>query len=171
MQRLDPAALAFRAMTASDIPLLRLWLAEPHVARWFTPDHGDALAEAIAADSPIHPFIVTHASVAIGMIAWERLIDFPDVMSLYEVTDDNTINCDVFIGHSAYVARGLGGPLVTRFLKDLAAQHPHITACAIDPVIDNKPAIRAYEKAGFHWTRNVPDGEGNTVYLMELQLR
>jgi aminoglycoside 6'-N-acetyltransferase len=167
----DPAKLAFRAMTSDDVPQLRRWLAEPHVARWFKPDHGDSLAEAAAdASSAIHPFIVSHAAHPIGMIAWECLADFPDAMDLYGVTDAHAINCDVFIGDPAYVGHGLGGPVVKRFLAALKTKEPQWTTCIIDPMVDNTSAIRAYAKVGFRWVRNAPDGEGEEVHLMELSI-
>lgn len=170
--KLDPARLTFRAATNVDVPLLRRWLAEPHVARWFSRDHGDDLASAATAhDARVRPFIVSYASTLIGMIAWERLADFPEAMKLYEVTDEGAINCDVFIGEPDYIGRGLGGPIVRRFLDELVARDPQVTTCAIDPQVENKSAIRAYEKIGFRWVRTVLDGEGNTVYLMELRLR
>ncbi len=165
---LDPTKLTFRAMTADDIPHLRRWLAEPHVSRWFTPDHADWLAATVVDPIPAHPHIVSYDAQPIGLIIWEYLSDFPEVAELYGVTDNCTINCDVFIGEPQFIHQGLGAPMIKRFLKDLTTRESRITRCVIDPHLENKAAIRAYEKAGFRWIRNAPDGSGETVYLMEL---
>ena len=46
---------------------------------------------------------------------------------------------------------------------------PAVPRCFIDPEQINKAAIRAYEKAGFTFVRDVADdGEGKTVHLMEM---
>jgi len=169
--KLDPARISFRPMTREDVPRLRSWLAAPHVAKWFTPEHGDWIVATVTGEQVLaHPFIALHDETPIAFLIWERLIDFPDVAELYGVNDPHTINCDVFIGDPTSIHRGLGPPMIQRFLSRIHAENPELARCVIDPVVDNKAAIRAYEKAGFRWVRNAPDGEGEEVYLMELTL-
>jgi len=59
---------------------------------------------------------------------------------------------------------------VRRLLEEHIFADPRVVSCVIDPLVGNAIAIRAYEKAGFHFLRVAPeDGEGRAVYLMELR--
>ena len=172
-------SLTFRRMTLSDLPRLHGWMNAPHARAWFgqragslgevTAEYGDYIEGRV----PILAYIVTtgvaDGARPIGMFTWERLADFPEVMSLYGVTDPGTANCDVLIGEPDWAHRGLGAPLLRRFLAEIMFADPRVTCCVIDPEVGNAIAIRAYEKAGFRWVRTAPDdGEGKPVYLMEL---
>src|SRR5262249_59435438 len=66
-----------------------------------------------------HNYIVSYAGRAIGLVQWNRLGDFPLQMNGYEVTDPDVVNVDILIGDAAYVRRGLGAPLVRRFLDEI----------------------------------------------------
>ncbi len=103
------------------------------------------------------------------MITWECFGDWPDFMRTYAVDDPDAVNCDVLIGEADAAHRGLGGPMLRRFLREIVFCDPRFSTCIIDPRPDNSIAIRAYEKAGFLHVRTLSDdGEGNSVYLMEL---
>ena len=104
------------------------------------------------------------------MISWERFGDSPDFMRTYAVDDPDAVNCDLLIGEVDFAHRGLGGPMLRRFLREVVFSDPRFTTCIIDPQPENASAIRAYEKAGFCHVRTMPDdGEGNAVYLMKLR--
>ena len=162
-------------MSVDDLPLLYRWMNAAHARSWFGERVG-SLEEVTAEYSdyihgrvPIFAYVVMHGARPIGMFTWERLVDFPEVMSLYGVSDPGAANCDVLIGDPDYAHRGLGAPLVRRFLAEVMFADARVTCCVIDPEVDNTIAIRAYEKAGFHWVRTAPDdGDGKPVYLMEL---
>jgi RimJ/RimL family protein N-acetyltransferase len=173
---LDPAALAFRALTADDVAGLWAWFDAPHARRWFartrTPQ---SLVEEfmgyLAGSEPIHNYVVLHGERPIGLVQWTRMGDFPLQMKGYEVTDPDVVNVDILIGDAAYVRRGLGAPLVQRFLDEIVfAAAARFRTCVIDPERENAAAIRAYEKAGFTFVRTVIDPEdGETpLHLMEL---
>jgi RimJ/RimL family protein N-acetyltransferase len=72
-------------------------------------------------------------------------------------------------GEASFLYRGLGGPLVRQFVHEVIFADTGVTTCFIDPEGTNATAIRAYEKAGFRFVRDVmDDGEGATVHLMEM---
>ena len=51
----------FRPMTAADLPLVRRWLAEPHVARWWgDPAEQYALVSGDLDEPAMDQFIVSH---------------------------------------------------------------------------------------------------------------
>jgi aminoglycoside 6'-N-acetyltransferase len=171
---LDPAALAFRPLVLPDLPMLKGWFDQPHAAPWFRG--GRPLAAIVEeftryfdGTEPINSYVVSYAGAPIGLCQWERLGDFPETAKAYGATDPETVNCDILIGDPAFAHRGLGGPLVRRFLRELAFREPRFVSCLIDPRAENAIAIRAYGKAGFRHVRTVADPEdGELLHIMEL---
>jgi RimJ/RimL family protein N-acetyltransferase len=171
----DATLIEFRPLTNEDLPRLCTWFNAPHARRWF--GNGRTLASVVEeytpyvdGRTPVHAFVVSHAARPIGMVQWERFGDFPDFMQTYRVDDPDVVNCDVLIGETDAVHRGLGAPLIRRFLKEVVFRDTRYSTCLIDPETANHIAIRAYEKAGFRYVRTLADdGEGKPVYLMELQ--
>ena len=119
---------------------------------------------------PTEAYVILLGERPVGLIEWCRFGDYPDVMGFYGVEDPDIVNCDVLLGEPDIAHRGLGPPLIRRFLKEVVFQQARFRTCIIDPETDNKSAILAYEKAGFRHLRSVPDdGEGKPVTLMELR--
>jgi aminoglycoside 6'-N-acetyltransferase len=172
---LDPALLDFRPLAKSDLPRLHTWLNAPHARRWFGEGRSfesvlEEYVPYIEGTVAIRALLVSHAGRPIGMISWECFGDWPDFMRTYAVDDPHAVNCDVVIGEPDAVHRGLGAPMLRRFLREIVFSDPRYTTCIIDPRPDNASAIRAYEKAGFRHVRTVTDdGEGHPVYLMEIR--
>jgi RimJ/RimL family protein N-acetyltransferase len=171
---LDPELLEFRPLRESDLGRLHRWFNAPHARRWFGKGRSleDVVQEYlpyIEGTTPIHPFLASYGSRPIGMIAWERFGDSPDLMRAYGIEDPNAVNCDVIIGEADFVGRGLGPHLIRRFVSQIALSDPRHSTCILDPEVENLFAIRAYEKAGFRHLCTLPDdGEGNALCLMEL---
>ena len=175
LDSLDPALISFRPLEKTDLRRLCSWFNAPHARRWFGQGRSlDGVTEEyvpyIEGTTPIHPFLVSYDTEPIGMIAWERFGDSPDFMRTYGVDDPNAVNCDVIIGEVAFTRRGLGAPLIRRFLREIVFFDPRHSTCILDPEVENLVAIRVYEKAGFHYLRMLSDdGEGNAIHLMELR--
>lgn len=164
----------FRPLASADLETLHRWLNAPHAKHWFGGGRTIAsvheeYSEYIHPDQPIRAYIIEHAGRPIGLLNWERMGDSPDFQKTYEVDDPNSVNCDMLIGEVDAAHRGQGAAMLRQFLQRIVFVDQHLTCCVIDPVPDNAIAIRMYEKAGFRFTRALPeDGEGNAVYLMEL---
>jgi aminoglycoside 6'-N-acetyltransferase len=174
LDRPDPAALVFRPLAVDDLPRLHGWFNAPHAQRWFGARDLDDVREEytryIEGLEPIYAYLVRLEERPIAMMNWERFGDFPHLMSNYEVDDPDAANIDVIIGEVDVAYRGLGAPLILRFLRELVFSDARITRCIIDPHLENTTAIRAYAKAGFRHVRNVQDDEdGRTLHLMELR--
>jgi RimJ/RimL family protein N-acetyltransferase len=59
--------------------------------------------------------------------------------------------------------------LVAHVVHEIVFADPTVTTCFIDPDARNRGAIRAYEKAGFRFVRDVADdGGGDRVHLMAM---
>jgi aminoglycoside 6'-N-acetyltransferase len=148
----------FRPMTTADLPLVRRWLAEPHVAQWW----GDTCEqfELVSGDLEVEAmdqFIVATDARPFGYI---QCYD-PDVWPDNGLGDHprGTRGIDQFIGELAMVDRGHGSAFIRVFIdRLLASGTPRVIT---DPDPANARAIRAYEKAGFRRDRLVstPDGE------------
>jgi len=148
----------FRPMTTADLPLVRRWLAEPHVVQWW----GDTYEqfELVSGDLGVEAmdqFIVATDARPFGYI---QCYD-PEVWPDNGLGDHprGTRGIDQFIGELAMVDRGHGSAFIRVFIDGLLASGtPRVIT---DPDPANARAIRAYEKAGFRRDRLVdtPDGE------------
>jgi RimJ/RimL family protein N-acetyltransferase len=78
---------------------------------------------------------------------------------------------DIFVG-TAFHGRGVGTDAVRTMARHLVQDRGH-HRLTIDPSLDNKPAIRAYEKAGFEpigvmkLAERSPDGVWRDALFME----
>ncbi|MDQ2951853.1 MAG: acetyltransferase [Chloroflexota bacterium] len=144
-------------MRASDTPLLRRWLLEPHVRRWWNddPDERDypdgTLAEwmtAIRGEDPTDMFVIHLDGRPIGVIQSYRVNDYPDYVAELGALPAAAISIDVFIGEPELIGKGHGTALMRAFLP-LAFERYRLDYCVIGPSKSNIAAIRSYEKAGF----------------------
>lgn len=144
--------VSFRRMGRDDLPQLRVWLREPHVAQWW-PDADETIA-AVAADGTeggVEPWAMELDGLPVGFIQWYRVEDedpetwFPGV----EVPP-GTVGVDLAIGDPELVGRGHGRRLLLEFAHHvIRSRMPECPEVWIDPDPDNERAIRAYRAAGF----------------------
>ena len=170
---LDPTALRFRPLELEELPLVHRWMHAPHAERWWARDRTveDVIAQytpSITGQIPIHALMVAYDAAPIGIVEWMRFRDFPRLMHAYGIEDPESVTCGVLIGEESFAHHGLGGPMICRFLREGPFRDPRCSACFIDPECDNLSAIRAYEKAGFHFIRDTTDDEGLAIHLMGL---
>ena len=141
-------------------PLLRRWLAMPHVKEWWgDPDQEINLIAYGKEKDGTEGFVVLLHEKPVGYIqtwmpsrfddeGWERTLS-PNVRGI-----------DVLIGETSAIGRG--ADIIGVFVHRLIAEgHHHLV---IDPDKQNHRAIRAYEKAGF-----IKYDETETSILMELK--
>lgn len=137
---------AFRDVTAKDLPLLRQWLAQPHVREWWG-DPDDALAEIRQAMDSVEtePLILELDGKPIGYAQWydpHLEDDHP-----YQDQPFGTLGIDLTIGEPDMVGKGHGSAALRLLAEELFEEGaPRLI---IDPDPANARAIRAYEKAGF----------------------
>jgi len=146
----------FHPLATAHLPMVRRWLAAPHVAQWW----GDANEQFDLVSGDLdHP-----AMDQFIVVSGERLFGY---LQCYDLTawnvgfgaqPEGTRGIDQFIGEADMMDRGHGSAFIRTFIDDLLASGtPRVVT---DPDPDNKRAVRAYEKAGFMPDRMVdtPDG-------------
>lgn len=172
---LEAGRLDFRPLRLDDLPLLHRWLRMPAVREWWG-DEGSTLAKVeahyapcIAGAEPTRCFVVLYAGLPIGFVQTYRVADYPDHEAAIGA-GPGTAGVDLFIGEEAYLHRGLGAPILRRFLATIVFAADDVTCCMIDPSVRNTSAIRAYEKAGFrHWRTTQVTDQSDLAYVMRLE--
>lgn len=171
--RTDPdTGIDFRRVCPEDYPRLAVWLEQEHVRTWWgEPEEELALIRASAeGEDGTQGYIALVDGTPVGYIQSWRPADYvvPEWLNeapwLADVPPD-TLGVDIFIGETAKAGRGLGPLVLQAFARRLFAEGaPRLI---IDPDLDNRRAVRAYEKAGFRaYGRHA--GEDGTTLLMEM---
>lgn len=168
----------FPALTEADLPLIRRWLLEPHVSRWwadpprdtYPDDELDKYRKRVRGEGdPTDLFFIRHRGRPIGFIQ-SYLIDDYDEYGQALALDAPSAGIDLFIGEPAEIGKGHGPLLIRAFLRDVVFARYDVAQCVIGPSVKNTSAIRAYEKAGFRFFRDarVPD-EPDPEHLMRIR--
>ena len=158
-----PPAYVFRPMSKTDLPLVRGWLAEPHVMQWW----GDSCEqfEIVSGDLEVEAmdqFIVATDDRPFGYLQCYNPEVWPD--NGLGVHPKGTRGIDQFIGEPSMVDRGHGSAFIRSFIDRLLAAGA--TRVITDPDPANTRAIRAYEKAGFRRDRLVETSDGTALLMV-----
>jgi len=150
------AAYQFRPMTAADLPLVRRWLAMPHVAEWWgDPDEQFGLVSEDMTRPAMDQYLVGVGDKPFGYLQCYRMTEWN---TGFGPQPDGTRGIDQMIGEPDMIECGHGSGFIRAFTENLlAGGTPRVVT---DPDPANARAIRAYEKAGFVRDRAVdtPDG-------------
>jgi aminoglycoside 6'-N-acetyltransferase len=156
-------AYQFHPMTSADLPMVKQWLAAPHVMEWWGDTHEQF--ELVSDDLEVEAmeqFIVTSAE---RPFAYLQCYD-PQVWPDNGLGDhpNGTRGIDQFIGEADMVDRGHGSAFIRDFIEGLIADGaPRVIT---DPDPNNARAIRAYEKAGFAKDRVVDTPDGTALLMV-----
>ena len=146
----------FRPMSAGDLPLVRDWLAQPHVREWWgDPDQQFGLVSEDMSHPAMDQYIVAIDGTPLGYLQCYRMTEWN---TGFGPQPDGTRGIDQMIGVPEMIGRGHGSAFIRVFIEDLLATGtPRVVT---DPDPENPRAIRCYEKAGFAKDRLVetPDG-------------
>jgi len=168
----------FPPLTEADLPLVRRWLLEPHVRRWWDDPPDPSYPENELAkyagrirgdDDPTLLFAIRQRGRPIGFIQSYRIDDDPDYAAALGL-DAPAAGIDLFIGEPSEVGTGHGPKAIRAFLRDVVFPTYAVDECVIGPSAKNVNAIRAYEKAGFRFFKDVrvPD-EPDPEHLMRIR--
>lgn len=157
------ADFRFDPLTEQHLPMLRAWLARPHVAEWW----GDA--DSIEELRSHYVLAAAQAGATRGYIA--RLGGEPiGFMQSYVVlgsgggwwedeTDPGARGIDQFLAAADRLDQGLGRRMISAFVRKLF-DDAAVSVVQTDPDPANLRAIRCYAAAGFQAVKTVdtPDG-------------
>lgn len=156
--------ITFRRLTEADFPLLRSWLAQPHVARWW---NHDTSVEAVANDfgptvrgeEPAEDFVAGVDGAEVGLVQRCRLADYPEYeeeLAHVLPVPAHAATIDYLIGDRADTGRGLGTGIIRAFVERTWTDLPDVATIVVPIVAANTASWRALAKAGF---RRVAEGE------------
>jgi aminoglycoside 6'-N-acetyltransferase len=162
--RFTAAQVGFRPVTSEDFPMLWEWRHRPHVEPWWeswAPKAYEASVEELTAQvagtKPGQPYLVTVDGRPVGYIEGYRLSQDPEYWNALNLGHD-AVGADVYIVDTDYLHQGLGplavGLFYLKMMDETGLEH-----ALIDPETRNKSAIRAYEKAGFTFHRDIELGD------------
>jgi len=156
-------AYAIRPMSEADLPLVKRWLAEPHVMQWW----GDTYEqfEIVSGDLEVEAmdqFIVAKDDRPFGYLQCYNPEVWPD--NGLGVHPRGTRGIDQFIGELDMIDRGHGSAFIRSFIDRLLAAGASRVITDPDPA--NARAIRAYEKAGFCRDRLVETPDGTALLMV-----
>jgi aminoglycoside 6'-N-acetyltransferase len=152
----------FRAMSASDLPLVRRWLETPEVVRWWgTPDEQYQLVSGDLDHPDMNQVIVGYGGYSFGYIQCYALSTWNAGLGAHP---PNTRGIDQFIGVPDMIGRGHGSAFIRQFVDSLLKSGtPRVVT---DPDPDNGRAVRAYTKAGFQSERIVDTPDGPALLMV-----
>lgn len=153
----------FRKMTRADYPLLRSWLAQPHVAAWW----GDAATEFALFDRDIDDDATDMRIVELDGHPFAYVQDYDalsEEMPQYAGLPRGARGLDTFLGDPDYLERGHGSGYLAARARHLLAQGAAMVA--VDPSPANTRAIAAYRRSGFRLRCMATDGGGAPVQVM-----
>src|SRR5215813_6994630 len=153
---------AFRDMTAHDLPMIKRWLAAPHVREWWgDPAEQYALVSGDLDEPAMDQFIVSIGGNDFGYL---QCYDLTAWNSGFGEQPKGTRGIDLFIGEADMIAQGHGSAMIRAFVDArLKSGAPRIVT---DPDPDNVRALRAYEKAGFKRERMVDTPDGPSLLMV-----
>ena len=139
-------------MTAADVDLVRAWITEPHVAKWYLSDSTIEeeiadLEKCVAGEEPTHALVVTEDGRDVGWCQWYRCRDYPEHAQAVGA-EPNDIGLDYALGDTARIGRGLGTALIGALVAHIRQRHPDASLIA-DPEAANLASRRVLEKNGF----------------------
>ena len=153
-------------MTADDLPLVKRWLAMPHVTQWW--GDADEQFELVSGDL-LHPamdqFIVAIDGRPFGYL---QCYDLTAWNSGFGTQPLGTRGIDQFIGEPDMVDRGHGSAFIRTFTDGLLAAGTPRLVTDSDPA--NARAVRAYEKGGFRAIPQLLGRTGDTL-IMQYELK
>ena len=153
----------FRPMTAADLPMVRRWLANPHVVEWWgDPDEQFGLVSGDLDEPAMDQFIVASGDRPFGYLQCYN----PEAWAPHPfgAQPAGTRGIDQFIGEADMVGRGHGSAFIREFSEALLRAGTARVLTDPDPM--NRRAVRAYEKAGFSRQRLVDTPDGPAVLMV-----
>jgi aminoglycoside 6'-N-acetyltransferase len=147
-----PVELTLQPMQAQDLELVKKWLDEPHVAKWYLAgftleEELKDLRESITGETATHPLLALERDRPIGWGQWYLCSDYPEHAAGVRARDGD-VGIDYAIGDPQRIGRGAGTALIAALVAHVRQRRP-AAAVTADPQATNVGSRRALEKNGF----------------------
>jgi aminoglycoside 6'-N-acetyltransferase len=152
----------FRDMTVDDLPMIKRWLAEPHVSEWWgDPAEQYKLVSGDLDEPAMDQYILSVEGRAFGYL---QCYDLTAWNSGFGEQPRGTRGIDLFIGETGMIEQGHGSAMLRAFVDErLKGGAPRIVT---DPDPNNLRALRAYENAGFARVHTVDTPDGLSLLMV-----
>jgi aminoglycoside 6'-N-acetyltransferase len=144
--------LSLRSMTMTDLDLVRAWLIEAHVARWYlsgstVEQEIEDLRQSVAGEQPTRALTVLLDDRLVGWCQWYRCDEYPDYAVDIQAAPGD-VGIDYAIGAADQVGHGVGTALVAALIEAISDEQGRVGIVA-DPEASNTASRRVLEKNGF----------------------
>lgn len=161
----DPSSeIALRPVHPADRDLVRLWLRQPEIQAWWG---GLAAAEAEIAIAAESPSAICRMIAAEGTpIGYGHALD-GDLVHGTRLAGlpSGAYVASLFIADPAHRQRGAGEAALSALTQEVFSSTLAV-ACATVVPLRYEPAVRAAERAGYHWTGVSDDLGAGRSWLM-----
>lgn len=155
--------IGFRPVEEADLPVLRQWIARPHIRRWWGEPEAEVAAIAAGQDDPgFAAFITLLDGRNAGYIQWWKPDGAWEIPA--EAPPETTRGIDLTLAEERDCGRGIGRRVIGAFVARLAAEG--VRRVVVDPHPENERARRAYAAAGFVETARGVHCEGPYVLMV-----
>jgi aminoglycoside 6'-N-acetyltransferase len=144
--------LILRRLSEPEVALVRNWLEQPHVARWYLSastidDEIRDVVESLLPGSLTEVLLVLEDQRPIGWCQWYRCEDYPEHAAGVGALPGD-LGIDYAIGEPDLLRCGIGTRLIAALLEYLWRRHPSAGVVA-DPEAANVASRMVLEKNGF----------------------
>ncbi|ARQ71676.1 GNAT family N-acetyltransferase [Streptomyces marincola] len=154
----------WRRIEERDFPLLRSWLEQAHVRRWW---NHETSAEAVARDfgpaargeEPSEDLLAFLDGRPVGLVQRSRLCDYPAYLAELAAVvpvPDGAMTIDYLIGAPEDTGRGIGTAMLRSVVARTWTEHPAAPCVLVPVVAAHRASWRALERVGL---RRVGTGE------------
>ncbi|MBP7146265.1 MAG: GNAT family N-acetyltransferase [Acidobacteria bacterium] len=144
-----------------NLPMIEAWLHRPHVARWLG-DPEQALA-AVRRHPPSTQALILINDRPVGFVCWQTLT--PGELEAAGLTDlpGDLVDVDIVIGEADALGHGIGPAALNQLFGRLRAEA--VLVVGVADAVENRRALRAYEKVGFRTFRDFVEAGQRMRYL------
>ncbi|MET8770464.1 GNAT family N-acetyltransferase [Streptomyces sp. NPDC004658] len=148
--------ITWRRVQERDFPLLRTWLEQPHVKRWW---NHETTVEAVARDfgpaargqEPSEDLLALLDGRPVGLVQRARLLDYPDYLAELAAlvrVPDGAMTIDYLVGDPHRTGQGVGTAMIRDVIVRTWDEHPDAPCVLVPVVAANRASWRALERAG-----------------------
>ena len=163
--------ISWQRLTPDRFPLLRSWLREPHVARWWNHDTSPEAVErdfgpTARGEEPAEDLLIAVDGGPVGLVQRYRLHDYPDDLGpliAQVAVPAGSASIDYLLGDPERIGHGLGPVVIRAVVGDVWRRYPDAPAVVVAVAAANRRSWRALEKAGFRRVASVDLKPDNPV--------